>query len=62
MFCASDVAGAEAKVIPFLRTEAGAIFIVPAILISSGTGAFRNDFNGIISILIMNQIKPKKFD
>ena len=59
MFCASDVAGAEAKVIPFLRTGAGAIIIVPAILISYGTGALRIDFKGIISVLATNLIKPK---
>ena len=46
-------AGASAQVIPFLRTGAGAILIIPVILISSGPKAFRIDFKGIIYCIIL---------
>ena len=41
-------AGASAKVIPFLRTGAGAILMVPVILLTSGPKAFRIDLRGVI--------------
>ncbi len=41
-------AGASATIIPFLRTGAGAILMVPFILLTSGPKAFKIDLKGII--------------
>ena len=46
-------AGASAKVIPVLRTGAGAILMVPVILLASGPKAFRIDLKGIIYCAVL---------
>ncbi|MBR6443888.1 MAG: EamA family transporter [Firmicutes bacterium] len=46
-------AGASAKVIPVLRTGAGAILMVPVILLASGPKAFRIDLKGVIYCAVL---------